>query len=53
VAVVPGVVIHQRGAVSHACDLVAIVPPAHHTRIVVCVLRQPVVRFSEIIQDLP
>ena len=53
VAIVPCVVIHQRGAVGHACNLVTIVPPAHHTGLTVCVLSQPVVRFSEIIKDLP
>jgi hypothetical protein len=52
VAVVPSVVIHQGGAVGHACDLVTIVPPAHHTSLAVRVLGQPVVSFSEIVKDL-
>jgi hypothetical protein len=53
VAIIPRVVIHQRGAVGHACDLVTVVPPAHHTSLAVRVLGQPVVSFSEIVKDLP
>lgn len=53
VTVVPSVVVNQCGAVSHAGDLVAIVPPTHHPGVTRCVVRQPVVRLPEIIQDLP
>lgn len=53
VAVVPGVVVHQRGPVGHPCDLVAIVPPGHDADVLVCVLPQPVVGLPEVVQDVP
>ena len=52
VAVVPGVVIDQSGAVRHACYLVAVVPPRHHPHMLVCVLPQPIVRLPEVVQDV-
>lgn len=52
-AVVPGVVVHQRGPVGHAGDLVAIVPPRHDASVLVGVLPQPIVGLPEVIQDVP
>ena len=52
-AVVPSVVIDERGFVAHARYLVAVVPPGHDAGLVVRVLTQPVVRLAEIIQDRP
>lgn len=51
-AVVPRVVIHERGPVGHAGYLVAVVPPRHDAGVLVCVLSQPVVRLPEVIQDV-
>lgn len=53
VAVVPGVVVHQRGSVSHAGDLVAVVPPGHDAGVLVRVLPQPIVGLPEVVQDVP
>lgn len=52
VTVVPRVVVDQRGSVRHACYLVAIVPPGHHSGVLVCVLPQPIVSLPEVIQDV-
>ena len=52
-AVVPGVVVHQGGSVGHPGYLVAVVPPRHHTSIVGCVLTQPVVGLTEVVEDVP
>ena len=53
VAVVPGVVVYQRGTVSHACYLVAVVPPGHDSSVLLCVLTQPIVGLPEVIQNVP
>lgn len=53
VAVVPGVVVHQRGPVGHPRDLVAVVPPGHDAGVLVRVLPQPVVGLPEVVQDVP
>lgn len=52
VRIVPSVVVHQSGAVAHAGDLVAVIPPGHDAGIFVSVLPEPVVRFAEIVNDL-
>ena len=52
VGVVPRVVVHQGGAVGHPGDLVAVVPPGHHGRVVGGVLPEPVVSFSEIVENV-
>lgn len=52
VTVVPSVIIHQCGPVGHAGYLVAVVPPRHDARMLVCVLSQPVVGLPEVIQDV-
>lgn len=52
VTVVPRVVVDQRGPVGHACYLVAVVPPRHHSGMLVCVLPQPIVGLPEIVQDV-
>ncbi len=51
--VVPCVIIHQCGPVSHAGYLVAVIPPRHDASVFVCVLSQPVVSLPEVIQDVP
>lgn len=50
--VVPCVVVNQRGPVGHACYLVAVVPPRHHSGVLVRVLPQPIVGLPEIVQDV-
>lgn len=50
--VVPRVIVDQRGSVRHACYLVAVVPPRHHSGMLVCVLPQPIVGLPEVIQDV-
>lgn len=50
--VVPRVVVDQRGSVGHACYLVAVVPPRHHSGVFVGVLPQPVVSLPEVVQDV-
>lgn len=47
-AVVPSIVVHQRGSISHTRDLVTVVPPGHHSRIQLRVLPQPVVGLPEL-----
>ncbi|KAH3668312.1 hypothetical protein OGAPHI_002066 [Ogataea philodendri] len=51
VSVVPGVVINKRGSVSHATNLVAVVPPGHHLGVFRSVHPQPVVGFSVVINQ--
>lgn len=51
--VVPRVVVHQCGPVSHARYLVAVVPPGHDACVFVSVLPQPVVGLPEVVQDVP
>lgn len=53
VTVVPGVVVYQRGPVSHACYLIAVIPPRHDPCVLVRVLPQPVICLTEIIQNVP
>ena len=52
VTVVPRVVVDERRAVAHAGDLVAVVPPRHHARLVARVLTQPVVGLAEVVQNV-
>lgn len=52
VTVVPCIIIHECGPVGHPCYLVAIVPPRHDTRMLVCILPQPVVRLPEVVKDV-
>lgn len=49
--VIPSVIVHQSGPVPHAGNLVPVVPPGHHAGFVMGILSQPVIRFTEIIQD--
>lgn len=53
VTVVPRIIVHQCCSIPHSCNLVPIIPPGHNTSLVVCILSQPIVSFSEIIQDCP
>lgn len=50
--IIPRVVVDQSGSVGHACYLVAVVPPGHDSGVLVCVLPQPIVRLSEVVQDV-
>lgn len=52
VTVVPCVVVHQCRSICHACYLVAIVPPGHHSSMLVCILPQPIVGLPEVIKDV-
>jgi len=50
--VVPGVVVHQCHTISHTGNLVSIVPPAHDDSILGRILPKPVIRLSEVINDM-
>jgi len=50
--IIPGVVIHKGRSVRHASDLVSVIPPTHHDRILPRVLPQPVIRLPEVVNDL-
>jgi len=52
VRIVPGVVVHERRSVGHSGDLVAVVPPGHHPRVLIRVLPQPVVGLTEVVQNV-
>ena len=51
VRVVASVVVDDDGAVAHARDLVAVVPPRHDLRVGHRVLSQPGVRLAEVVED--
>ena len=51
VTIVPGVVVNKHSSVAHASDLVSVVPPRENLSILGSVHLQPVVSFSEIIND--
>ena len=51
VRVVPGVIVHDDGAVAHTGHLVAVVPPGHELGVLVGVHAHPVVRFAVIVED--
>ena len=51
--VIPRIVIHQCSTVGHSGDLVSVIPPRHDARIVLGVLPQPVVSFTEVVNNLP
>lgn len=53
VAVIPRVVVHQRRPVGHACYLITVVPPGHDPSVLIRVLPEPIIRFTEIVQDVP
>ena len=50
--VIPGVVIHKCRPIRHPSDLVSVVPPTHHDRILLRVLSQPIIRLPEIVDDM-
>jgi len=50
--VVPSVVIDQSRSIRHPSDLVSVIPPTHHDRVLLRVHSQPVVRLPEIIDDV-
>ena len=52
-AVIPCVVVHQCGPVGHPGYLIAVIPPRHHTGILMGVLTQPKIGLSEVIQYVP
>mmetsp|Transcript_10385 Transcript_10385/g.17856 ORF Transcript_10385/g.17856 Transcript_10385/m.17856 type:complete len:356 (+) Transcript_10385:876-1943(+) len=51
VLMVPRVPVRNGGPVGHARDLVAVVPPGHHARVLRGVVPQPPVRLAEVIDD--
>lgn len=51
VRVVPRVVVHDHGAVTHARHLVAVVPPGHELGVLVGVHAHPIVRLAVVVQD--
>lgn len=53
VCVVPGVVVHNDGAVAHPRNLIAIIPPRQHFVVLFCILFQPVVGFSVVVDYDP
>lgn len=52
VRVVPGIIVHERGAISHATNLVAIIPPRHDFGVLLGVLAQPLVGFTVVVNDV-
>ena len=52
VRVVPCVVVDQRGPISHAANLVAIIPPRHDLGVFGRVLAQPLVRLTIVVDDV-
>ena len=50
--IVPSVVVYQCGSIGHASNLVAIIPPRHDSGVVSSVLPEPVIGFTEIVQDV-
>ena len=52
VRVVPRVVVHQRGPIGHAADLVPVVPPGHDFGIWRRILPQPVIRLAVVVDDV-
>ncbi len=50
--VIPSVVIDQSGSIGHTSNLVSIIPPTHHDRILRCILPEPIVGLSEIVYDV-
>ena len=49
--VVPGVAVGNGGALCYAVDLVAVVPPRHHSTVFRSSVSQPPVRFSVVVHD--
>jgi len=52
VTIVPRIVINQCCSVAHAGDLIAVIPPRHHTSFVIRILTQPVVRLTKVVQNI-
>lgn len=50
--VVPRIVIHKRRSIRHTSDLVSVIPPTHDDGILLCVLPQPVISLSEVIDNV-
>ncbi len=50
--VVPRVVVNQSRPVGHPCNLISVVPPAHHDSVLGRVLAEPVVRLAEVVDDV-
>ena len=51
-SIVPGVVVDKDSSVGHSSDLVSIVPPTHDFGFFRSILFDPIVGFSEIINDV-
>ena len=50
--VVPRVVVNKCCSISHAGDLISVIPPAHDDSIFGRVLTQPIICLAEIIDDV-
>ena len=50
--IIPRIVINKCCSVSHPCDLVAVIPPRHHSSVFVRVLTQPIVSLPEVVQNV-
>ena len=50
--VVPRVVVDQSRPVRHSCNLISVIPPAHHNSILGRVLAKPVVCLTEVVDDV-
>jgi len=51
--VVPGVVVNEDGSVSHACNLVPVVPPGEDSRVGFGVVPEPGVSFPIVVHNMP
>jgi hypothetical protein len=50
--IVPSVVVHESRPVGHSGYLIPVIPPRHDASIFVCILPQPVVGLSEVVEDV-
>ena len=50
-SIVPCVVINNYSSVAHSSDLITVVPPSHDLRILWCILLEPIVCFTEVINN--
>ena len=51
--IVPCVIVNKGSSVSHACNLITIIPPRHYSCIFFGILPQPIVSFAKIVQYIP
>ena len=51
VLVVPGVAVRNRRPIADAINLVAIIPPGHHPRVLWRIVAQPPIRLAEVVYN--